>query len=268
MQKEYYLINEAAKEVQVEAHVLRYWEEELGLPIRRNAKGHRLYSGEDVLRFIKIKKLKEEGLQLKAVKRIIKDMSIDVPDKETNKVINFQMKRDSEYVGNDKVSDIIAEIQESKHENRIEDEQASPIRIEIKQAEIIDENKIESDMVDSKENQKEMQKETQLIRKMQSASDEKREKAMRIQALLRHMINDSIQMKQEDMVKEIKENISKELDYQFRHFEEYQHEMEQQRMEREERREEEQKEREEKHFKRIDELLRIASVKGKRKKLS
>ena len=37
-----YLINEAAKEVHVESHVLRYWEEELELPINRNDKvpGH------------------------------------------------------------------------------------------------------------------------------------------------------------------------------------------------------------------------------------
>ena len=63
MQKEFYLINEAAKEVQVEAHVLRYWEEELGLPIKRNAKGHRLYSDEDVQRFIKVKKLKARKLK-------------------------------------------------------------------------------------------------------------------------------------------------------------------------------------------------------------
>ena len=31
----YLLISDAAKEVQVESHVLRYWEEELHLPIRR-----------------------------------------------------------------------------------------------------------------------------------------------------------------------------------------------------------------------------------------
>ena len=31
-----YLISDAAKQVQVETHVLRYWEEELGLPIKRN----------------------------------------------------------------------------------------------------------------------------------------------------------------------------------------------------------------------------------------
>ena len=65
MVKEVYLINEAAKEVHVESHVLRYWEEELGLPIKRNEQGHRIYTPEDIKRFIEIKKLKDNGLQCK-----------------------------------------------------------------------------------------------------------------------------------------------------------------------------------------------------------
>ena len=35
---DYLLISDAAKEVDVESHVLRYWEEELDLPIKRNDK--------------------------------------------------------------------------------------------------------------------------------------------------------------------------------------------------------------------------------------
>ena len=34
-----YLISDAAKKVDVESHVLRYWEEELELNIPRNARG-------------------------------------------------------------------------------------------------------------------------------------------------------------------------------------------------------------------------------------
>mgnify|MGYP000392792526 CR=1 FL=1 len=66
-----YLINEAAKEVHVESHVLRYWEEELQLPIKRNEQGHRIYTQEDIDKFIAIKKLKDQGLQLKAVKMVL-----------------------------------------------------------------------------------------------------------------------------------------------------------------------------------------------------
>ena len=166
MQKEFYLINEAAKEVQVEAHVLRYWEEELGLPIKRNAKGHRLYSDEDVQRFIKVKKLKEEGLQLKAVKRLIKDIENIDENKRDDKVVNFQMKKDFDYMGKDKVSDIIAEINEEKMEGKKQDVTELPFRIEIKQAEatgeISDEQKIDM----------ETKKELQIVENIQKTAAE------------------------------------------------------------------------------------------------
>lgn len=68
MTESVYLISEAAKEVCVENHVLRYWEEELSLPVKRNAQGHRYYTVEDVNTFKRIKHLKEQGLQLKAIK--------------------------------------------------------------------------------------------------------------------------------------------------------------------------------------------------------
>jgi DNA-binding transcriptional MerR regulator len=74
----YLLISDAAKEVKVESHVLRYWEEELHLPIRRNELGHRYYTQEDVERFKQIKGMKERGLQLKAIKMILKDGKLDV----------------------------------------------------------------------------------------------------------------------------------------------------------------------------------------------
>lgn len=75
---EYLLISDAAKEVQVESHVLRYWEEELHLPIKRNELGHRFYTREDVERFRQIKSMKERGLQLKAIKMILKEGRLDL----------------------------------------------------------------------------------------------------------------------------------------------------------------------------------------------
>lgn len=74
----YLFISDAAKEVKVESHVLRYWEEELHLPIKRNELGHRYYTEEDVDRFKEIKDLKERGLQLKAIKMILKDGKLDI----------------------------------------------------------------------------------------------------------------------------------------------------------------------------------------------
>lgn len=84
MGKDSYLISDAAKQVQVEAHVLRYWEEELELPIRRNELGHRYYTNQDVERFKEIKDLKERGLQLKAIRMILKDgqFNMIMPEKE------------------------------------------------------------------------------------------------------------------------------------------------------------------------------------------
>ena len=66
-----YLISDAAKQVTVEAHVLRYWEEELALPIKRNELGHRYYTEEDISRFKEIRDLKERGLQLKAIRSLL-----------------------------------------------------------------------------------------------------------------------------------------------------------------------------------------------------
>ena len=69
-----YMISDAAKLVDVEAHVLRYWEEELDLPIGRNEMGHRYYTEENIRLFRQIKELKDQGVQLKAVKMLLPDL--------------------------------------------------------------------------------------------------------------------------------------------------------------------------------------------------
>ena len=74
MEEQKYLISDAARIVKVEAHVLRYWEEELELPIGRTELGHRYYTRENIETFQKVKDLKEKGLQLKAIKTILKGL--------------------------------------------------------------------------------------------------------------------------------------------------------------------------------------------------
>ena len=64
----HYLISDASKKVDVEAHVLRYWEEELELSIPRTEMGHRYYTEFHVRLFQQVKQLKEKGYQLKAIK--------------------------------------------------------------------------------------------------------------------------------------------------------------------------------------------------------
>ncbi len=71
MDKQRYMISDAASLVNVEAHVLRYWEEELELNIPRNEMGHRYYTKENIQQFLKIKELKEQGYQLKAIKMVV-----------------------------------------------------------------------------------------------------------------------------------------------------------------------------------------------------
>lgn len=69
-----FIISDAAKKVEVESHVLRYWEEELDLNILRNEMGHRYYTEDDIKLFCKIKELKDQGFQLKAIKMIIPEL--------------------------------------------------------------------------------------------------------------------------------------------------------------------------------------------------
>lgn len=71
MEETRYMISDAAKKVDVETHVLRYWEEELELPISRTELGHRYYTEEDIHVFQSIKELKERGFQLKAIKVLL-----------------------------------------------------------------------------------------------------------------------------------------------------------------------------------------------------
>ncbi|MBO5208303.1 MAG: MerR family transcriptional regulator [Lachnospiraceae bacterium] len=93
MKQEILLISEAAKRVEVETHVLRYWEEELQLPIKRNEMGHRYYTMEDVKRFREIKQLKEQGLQLKAIRTIIQKGDILEETREENELMFGKRER-------------------------------------------------------------------------------------------------------------------------------------------------------------------------------
>ncbi|MBP3677031.1 MAG: MerR family transcriptional regulator [Agathobacter sp.] len=71
MEKVRYMISDAADMVHVETHVLRYWEEELELSIPRNEMGHRYYTRENIKEFQRIKDLKDQGYQLKAIRMIL-----------------------------------------------------------------------------------------------------------------------------------------------------------------------------------------------------
>ncbi len=69
-----YIISDASKQVDVEAHVLRYWEVELDLQVPRNEMGHRYYTDKHIKLLKDIKSLKEKGFQLKAIKMVLPEL--------------------------------------------------------------------------------------------------------------------------------------------------------------------------------------------------
>ncbi len=71
MTEQIFIISDASKLLEVEPHVLRNWECELKLPIKRNELGHRFYTQKDISTLQMIKKLKEHGFSLKHIKLLL-----------------------------------------------------------------------------------------------------------------------------------------------------------------------------------------------------
>ncbi len=171
--QETYTIKDAARQMEVETHVLRYWEEELGLTIKRNGQGHRIYTEEDMALLNNIKKWKNQGLQLKAIRLMLsEDGKLAVPQEVVREAQSLVEKSGKEPV--------------PTVENILLDERSS--------------------------------------------------KAARLQFLLENLVSRAVQ--------ENNEVILKELDFQFRQFEEKAQEREQRHWEREE-----------EHYRKLDELL-------------
>ena len=172
----YLFISDAAKEVKVESHVLRYWEEELHLPIKRNELGHRYYTNEDVERFKQIKGMKERGLQLKAIKMILRDGKLDVLPMEETRA--------------DGTGKVEKSIQEKEQEA---DLQGEPVQ---------EETGLAIDIVDSRDRH--------------ITVESKEDKSRRLQWLLQQLIRETLRENNSELCQEIKESVVKELDYQFR----------------------------------------------------
>lgn len=187
------LISDAAKEVQVESHVLRYWEEELELPIRRNEQGHRYYTDEDVACFKQIKIMKERGLQLKAIKLILKDGKFDIlpADQVTEQVLGQASEHMSRQMSGEA----------SEHMSRQVSGQTS-------------------------------EHVPQQVSGQMGAMESKEEKTQRLQWVLQQMIRQAVQENNTELVQQIRESVLKELDYQFRLQEEREEERDRKAMER------------------------------------
>ncbi|MGN0432321.1 MAG: helix-turn-helix domain-containing protein [Lachnospiraceae bacterium] len=219
-----FLISDAAKQVSVEAHVLRYWEEELKLPIKRNELGHRYYTEEDIKRFLEIKDLKERGLQLKAIRMVLKDGKLD-------RITPVTAEEDADRAGADGIRTEILKGEIRKEEAGKEEAGKEEIHIESPNGES------DSGQADS----------LQVISSGEQAlrMENNEDKMKRLQWLLQQMFKDVVQENNATLCKEMKESVLKELDYQFRMQDE-----------KEEVRNAEKIKRDEEHFKKIDELLR------------
>lgn len=97
-------ISDASRQVEVENHVLRYWEEELMLPIERNAKGHRFYKESDIQALKTIKDLKEQGFQLKAIKLLMPDIA-RVRDMSPQEVYQLREELNQQVLREEEVQD-------------------------------------------------------------------------------------------------------------------------------------------------------------------
>lgn len=75
-----YMISDASNILDVESHVLRYWEEELEINIPRNEMGHRYYTQFHVNLLRNVRDLKKQGYGLRAIKMMISDDKPRTPE--------------------------------------------------------------------------------------------------------------------------------------------------------------------------------------------
>lgn len=242
MVKEKYLINEVAKEVHVESHVLRYWEEELELPIQRNEQGHRVYTDDDIYRFIRIKELKDKGFQLKAVRTFLDNMEADEQEVADMRMDNpFSQKQLTKITKNGDMKMIQLK---SSVENKWKENLSNRNMIEVREKKI--------NIPKPEKHELAIQ-----IKDMNEIEDVQKEQSERLQYLFQKLIKEAVAENNaaltETLVDRITENVKtdlcKELDYQFRIIEEREESRYADRQETD-------KQRDEEYYRRLDELLR------------
>lgn len=266
-----YYITEASNAVKVENHVLRYWEEELGLPVRRNEQGHRYYTEEDIRLLRKIKRLKDQGLQLKAIKLVLKGMNylpVEEEDIKNKGVVAVEEKdaqnKDTVAVEEKEVRNNGAAVEEEDIKNNgaaaIEEENVrnqgtydakktkkNSFEKKTFEADYLDDNGMkEADDNESDDNmdmnapdcQKEFYDSAQI---MQDSKKERSDglmekdnmetgrggldKLQKLRLIIKLIVRETMDEYISDYRKEIQDVIAKEMDYQFRMWQEQQEEM-------------------------------------------
>ena len=273
-EKTIYYISEAAKKVQVESHVLRYWEDELELPIMRNEMGHRYYTEQDIRKLQEIKQLKEQGLQLKAIRTILFRMPGKISEKaedilmqqvsqktaeKVQETQNMQEDRESGEPGADaeqaaqwdRSSEQTVEAKEPVKSAKMRDGDGTEIETKgHEEEEKTDMTKFQisegREQIDIDRPQRfivalSKDKEEAAAQEPQLDDADRSRKAARLQYLLQHMITEAVKSANRELCTDVKESILKELDYQFRMQEE---------------RDEERWKKEEEHYRKIDEMIR------------
>lgn len=225
MRKEEYLIHEAAQELEVEPHMLRYWEDELGFSVKRNERGYRIYGEKDMERLCYIKYLKEQGVKLKAMKNWMKDGVFPAEEQE-----NILMKNQS----------VPTPVEAKLPQNVI------PIRV------VQEDKQKGNQMIEIKERKMTLKEQQEIATKMQENKIEQEninEKAYKMQLIMQKILSNILQENNDRLINELSDNIknevTKEFDYQMRLF-----------IEEEDKREEKRRAYEEEHYKKLDELLR------------
>ncbi len=74
--KDKYNITELSSELELTDHTLRYYEKEFSLPVPRDDRGRRYYTTELANTLYQIKAMRKDGLQIKAIKKILQSESI------------------------------------------------------------------------------------------------------------------------------------------------------------------------------------------------
>ena len=266
-----YYISEAAKKIQVENHVLRYWEEELKLPIRRNEMGHRYYTEEDINKLKEIKRLKEQGLQLKAIKTILLEGENGIQDIPQKFVVTLSKQKREESVNTTLQPELVPQpksvpqaaqtkVQTEKTQSTVGTEKAQLTagqgKVQAMEQPKKAQAKIQPQVEPVQEEKTRMVIASPQVEVAQpELAMDKSEKAARLQYLLQHMITEAVKSANQELCTDVKESILKELDYQFRMQEE---------------RDDERWKQEEEHYRKIDEMIRerhnVVKEKGKKSK--
>ncbi len=98
--KERYTITELSTSLNITDHALRFYEKEFGLNIPKDNRGRRFYTTELANVMYQIKAMRDQGLELKAIRKILedeniirpKDISIPIPAEQLPAVVSKKLE--------------------------------------------------------------------------------------------------------------------------------------------------------------------------------